>query len=242
MADPGRVDQDDTVIVHLDEVNGRAAVENGNGLIRLAPPSFRQWAEWSIEWEAQAALFLTEEVMVDVETRRVLLVGGRFWEDHPLHSEVVRLNREMLITVGAPINEDPTWDLCLGDRTLTAALLTFWRDRPLSPWDPDGVSPVDNGDEKRKIIRSTQRGIRGAMSVIYRALRDHDPATLDRLELWQIACLLGRDDPDDETEDDDQIPGARTRRNKHGNREHIGFRRNPRQRWLFHQPPQVTMN
>lgn len=231
------------MLIRVDHRNGRTYVDHGQGPVRLRPPTFRQWAEWTMEWETQADDLADAQVLVHPDTRAVLYVDGTEWEDHPAHPPVAALNREILMSLGAPINPtDPTWDLTLGDRMLTSQLLTFWRDRPLSPWDPDGIGAADRGDKNRRVIRSSTPGIRGAMSVVYRALDGHDPQTIDRLELWQIATLLGRDDPTRSADWDDEYHGARTRRNASGNREYMGFRRNPRQRYLFTRPAQVTMN
>lgn len=227
------------MILELDHRSGRAQF----GAVGLAAPTFRQWAEWSLSWEHQAADLAGATILVEEATGRVVWVDGVPWEDHPQHAVVAGLNRKILLGVGAPLNpDDDSWDLLLADRGLTAELLRFWRDVPLSPWDPDGVGSADKGDDKRRIVRSSAPGIRGAMSVLYRALGDHDPLTIDRLELWQIAILLGRDDPEKAAEWDDKYHGARTRRNANGNREYMGFRRHPRQRYLFQRRPQITMN
>lgn len=227
------------MILTLDHRSGRAQF----GDVGLAAPTFRQWAEWSMAWEHQAADLADSTVMIDEATARVVLVDGLPWEDHPAHRLVAALARDMLTSLGAPIPlDDDSWDLLLADRGLIAQLLRFWRDVPLSPWDPDGVGAADKSDKERRIIRSSTPGIRGAMSVVYRALGDHDPLTIDRLELWQIATLLGRDDPEKKAEWDEKYHGARTRRNVNGNREYMGFRRHPAQKFLFSRPPQITMN
>lgn len=203
-------------------------------------PDFRSWAEWSIEWETQALEITDAGIMLYAETGGVATVGGLPWEESPLWAGVADLNRRILTAVGVPLRQEH--ELALGDRMLTAALLTHWRDHPLSPWDPDRVPDAsERTDDKRKIIRSNIRGVRGAVSVIYRALYRHDPATLDGLELWQVASLLGRDDPDEQEETDAEMGGGTTKWNRRGNRESTSWRRHPKQRYLFRAPPSVTM-
>lgn len=96
----------------------------------------------------------------------------------------------MLGTLGAP-PPDPTEALAYADPDLPHRLLSFWRDHPISPWVSGTAA------KGREVLRSTQPGARGALSLLYRALPNLPPQVIDSMELWQVAARLGVDRGED---------------------------------------------
>lgn len=143
------------------------------------------------------------------------------------------------------VDEDhPLW-MAMTDRQITVELLTFWRDHPLSPWvNAADAAEVRSEEDGARLIRSSLPGALGARAVLYKALPQIHPGAIDRMELWQIAALLGRDGgtAEDGPEGgqlavDGMDDGGRVRRV--GNSEVRTWKRKPGAPFLFSSPAGV---
>lgn len=169
---------------------GVAAVDF-DGSARWTPlrsPTLREWCDWLDEWHATqpAADALTSAWAI---------------EQASLDARVIRLTRSVLEAVVPPQAASSVAfvpALALASRATLLRLLDFWRDTPASPWDQVNLDRVPSDRRGRPIRSDFDQPGRALLSMTYRALRSTGvtPDEADGLELWQVASLLGVDDPD----------------------------------------------
>lgn len=232
--------------IRVEEDLGLVAVELAGVPIRLRLPTIRQWADWTIHAQA-------------LQRRAALLEPGTMrHEELVLAGPVAALNYEMIRTLAAvslPVELDPGDPrlLELADPGVTKALLACWWECPLAPWaiggddtgPDDGVERApeptsrrkdDEPDPPRKITTDLPSAL-GALSVIYQALSTigmgagFTPPEIDRMEIWQVAVLLGRDS--ERGGEDDDVLGGKVKRRGDGQEGARTFSRDPDQPTFF---------
>lgn len=229
--------------VALDFETGNVALHFDGHDIDLRRPTLGEWCAWQEAYDR--ALRRQHDLIGDATLDPVAV------DEAALSGHTVDLNLRMMasLMLWFPFDgvgeEHPLW-LALSDRTLTAELLTFWRDYPISPWtNAADAAEVAAGDvDESKLIRSTLPGALGARAVLYKALPSVHPGALDRMELWQIAALLGRDTPTGQA-GGDAAPGEWAveglddggRITRANGRETRSWRRKPGAPFLFSTPP-----
>ncbi len=213
----------------LDFAAFTADVDFGDGdVVPLRRPNLRQWCLWQGEHERVGLLdtFDLDEHSDDSDRSPAADLNLAI-----LTSHMIRPPRRALDA------DHPVW-LALHDRHMTAELLTFWRDYPLSPWVNAAPSSGEASDSDT-LITSSLPGSLGARAVLYKALAGKlSPSEVDEQELWQLAVLLGVDDrssaaPGQRAVDELDDGGRITRV---GNRETRSWRRKPGAPFLFSAP------
>ena len=154
----------------LDHRTGLAVVSIDSARIELRRPTLIEWCGWH-----------------DRADELLLLVPGA----------AERVLLDLLDTLApSTINLDlnHTSRVAVDDPEAVVALVTFFRDAPLSPWLNAADPEETGGVEEARVLRSELPGSLGARAVLYRALSQLAPGVIDQMELWQIAALAGLDD------------------------------------------------
>jgi hypothetical protein len=217
---------------------GTVKLRLGSAWVPLRRPTVREWAEWTDEHrladadddDAVTTLAHHEDRLMDglagsLNLRIVRTLAG----EHPL--------------AGALLEDSSLW-LPLANRDLTTQLLMFWQNHPVNPWAKFDA-PASRKGKRARPMRSELAGGLGALAVLYRALsRVATPNEIDAMELFQVAMLLGVDDPDRDLDDDEDTEagpaGGRVVRNRAGATTRMTFTRKPGTPMRFQRRPTVA--